>query len=89
MTEKKRTINRLRRIEGQVRGVIKMLEEDRYCIDVLHQVQAAKSALGRAESEILKGHAARCVESAIASGDSEEQRKNVAELVDLFEQLKR
>ncbi|MEO1326507.1 MAG: metal-sensitive transcriptional regulator [Pseudomonadota bacterium] len=88
MTEKK-TINRLRRVEGQVRGVIKMLEEDRYCIDVLHQMQAVKAAFARAENEILKGHAASCVEAAIASGDSEAQREKVSELVDLFEQLKR
>lgn len=88
MTDRK-TINRLRRVEGQVRGVIKMLEEDRYCIDVLHQMQAVKAAFARAENEILKGHAASCVESAIASGDSEAQREKVSELVDLFEQLKR
>ncbi len=89
MTQSQNTITRLRRVEGQVRGVIKMLEEDRYCIDVLHQVQAVKSALARAESEILKGHAESCVESAIASGDSEAQREKVSELVDLFERLKR
>jgi DNA-binding FrmR family transcriptional regulator len=89
MTENTGTINRLRRVEGQVRGVIKMLEEERYCIDVLHQVQAVKSALARAENEILKDHAASCVESAIASGDSEAQREKVSELVDLFERLKR
>lgn len=66
-----------------------MLEEDRYCIDVLHQVQAVKSALARAESEMLKVHAGSCVESAIASGDSEAQREKISELVDLFDRLKR
>ena len=89
MAEVSPTINRLRRIEGQVRGVIRMLEEERYCIDVLHQIQAVKAALLRAESEILKDHAATCVESAIASGDGEVQREKVAELVALFDQLKR
>src|SRR3546814_16321093 len=57
-TDGSRIVNRLRRIEGQVRGVAQMIEDDRYCIDVLNQVQAIKAALGRAESEILKRHAA-------------------------------
>ncbi len=80
---------RLKRIEGQVRGLIKMLDEDRYCIEVLHQMQAVKSALARAESELLKEHAAHCVADAIASGDQDSQREKVAELVDLFDKLKR
>ena len=80
---------RLKRIEGQVRGLIKMLDEDRYCIEVLHQMQAVKSALARAESELLKEHAAHCVADAIASGNKTAQREKVAELVDLFDKLKR
>ena len=79
----------MRRIEGQVRGIIKMLEDERYCIDVLTQMQAVKSAMARAESEILKDHAAGCVNAAIESGSPEEQREKVAELVDLFDKLKR
>lgn len=89
MQKSKPTVNRLRRIEGQVRGLIKMLEDDRYCIDILHQMQAVKSALARAESEILKDHAATCVEGAIASGSEAKQREKVSELVDLFDKLKR
>ncbi|MGN3974141.1 metal-sensitive transcriptional regulator [Tsuneonella sp. SYSU-LHT278] len=84
-----RIVNRLRRIEGQVRGVAQMVEDDRYCIDILNQVQAVKAALGRAESEILKRHAACCVSEAIASGDAEEQKRKLDELVDLFEKAKR
>jgi CsoR family transcriptional regulator, copper-sensing transcriptional repressor len=84
-----RIVNRLRRIEGQVRGVAQMIEDDRYCIDVLNQVQAVKAALGRAESEILKRHAASCVSEAIVSGDVEEQKRKLEELVDLFEKAKR
>lgn len=83
------TINRLKRSEGQIRGIIKMLEEGRYCIDVLHQMQAVKSALARAESQLLKEHAQTCMESAIASGDADVQREKVGELVDLFDKLKR
>ncbi|MCH4893532.1 MULTISPECIES: metal-sensitive transcriptional regulator [unclassified Sphingomonas] len=81
--------NRLKRIEGQVRGVIQMVEDDRYCIDILHQVQAIKAALGKAESEILKDHAACCVGEAIAAGDANEQRAKFNELIELFEKVKR
>ena len=77
-------VNRLNRIEGQVRGISRMVEEDRYCIDILNQVQAVKAALGKVEDEILKGHAASCVEAAIKNADVEEQRKKFDELVTLF-----
>lgn len=87
--DKTAILNRLRRIEGQVRGVSQMVADDRYCIDILHQVQAIKSALARAESEILKDHAACCVAEAIASGDTAEQRTKFNELIDLFEKVKR
>ncbi|PTS76041.1 transcriptional regulator [Sphingomonas sp. HMWF008] len=81
-------LNRLKRIEGQVRGVAQMVTDDRYCIDILHQIQAIKAALGRAESEILKDHAACCVSEAIANGDADEQRAKFSELIDLFEKVK-
>ncbi len=82
-------LNRLKRIEGQVRGVTQMVTDDRYCIDILHQVQAVKAALAKAENEILKDHAACCVAEAIASGDVAEQRVKFGELIDLFEKVKR
>lgn len=82
-------VNRLKRIEGQVRGVAQMVAGDRYCIDVLHQVQAIKAALARVESEILKDHAACCVAEAITSGDAEQQRAKFSELIDLIEKVKR
>jgi DNA-binding FrmR family transcriptional regulator len=78
-------INRLNRIAGQVRGVANMVEEDRYCIDILNQIQAVKSALSRVETQVLKDHAACCVAEAIASGDADEQREKFEELVELFE----
>jgi DNA-binding FrmR family transcriptional regulator len=81
-------LNRLKRIEGQVRGVAQMVERERYCIDILHQVQAVKAALAKTESEILKDHAACCVAEAIASGDAAEQRAKFGELVELFERVK-
>lgn len=83
------TINRLKRIEGQVRGVAQMVADDRYCIDILHQVQAVKAALAKVESAILKDHASCCVAEAIASGDATEQRVKFNELVDLFDRVKR
>ena len=82
-------LNRLKRIEGQVRGVAQMVEQDRYCIDILNQVQAVKAALSKAESEILKDHAACCVSEAIASGDAAEQRIKFNELIELFEKIKK
>ncbi len=81
--------NRLGRIEGQVRGITRMVEEDRYCIDILHQIQAVKAALAKAEDEILKTHASHCVAEAIASGSAEEQSAKFGELVDLFAKAKR
>ena len=74
----------LSRIEGQVRGIARMVEEDRYCIDILNQVQAIKAALKRVENEILKDHAAHCVAHAIKSGNARDQTKKFAELVDVF-----
>ena len=75
---------RLKRIEGQVRGVARMVEEDRYCIDILNQVQAIKAALKRVEAEVLKGHAAHCVAHAIKSGNVKDQTEKFSELVELF-----
>lgn len=82
-------LNRLKRIEGQVRGVAQMVADDRYCIEVLHQVQAIKAALAKVESAILKDYAACCVSEAIASGDADQQREKFGELVDLFEKVRR
>lgn len=82
-------VNRLNRIAGQVRGVAQMIEDDRYCIDILTQMQAIKSALAKVESQVLKDHAACCVADAIASGDAEEQRRKFGELVDLFAKANR
>jgi DNA-binding FrmR family transcriptional regulator len=77
-------LNRLHRIEGQVRGVSRMVEEDRYCIDVMTQIRAIKAALTRVESMMLKDHLGHCIEGAIVSGDAAEQRKKAAELIELI-----
>ena len=86
--EKEPTIKRLNRIEGQVRGIARMINEERYCIDILQQMQAIKSALGKVEDAILKDHSATCVEAAIASGDPDAQRQKFGELVDLLGKVK-
>ncbi len=72
---------RLGRIEGQVRGLAKMVDENRYCIDIVTQISAVRAALRRVEEEVLKDHVAHCVEHAISSGDKAEQRKKIAELM--------
>jgi len=77
-------LKRLSRIEGQVRGISRMVTEDRYCIDVITQIAAVKAALNKVEEEILRDHVEHCVEHAIASGDKTEQRKKVAELLDVL-----
>ena len=80
---------RLARIEGQVRGLSKMLAEDRYCIDVITQIDAVKAALNRVEDEILRDHVSHCVEHAIASGNKADQRQKIAELIEVFGRAKR
>jgi CsoR family transcriptional regulator, copper-sensing transcriptional repressor len=70
---------RLSRIEGQVRGLSKMVDEDRYCIDIVTQIAAVRAALRRVEEEVLRDHVAHCVEHAIASGDKADQRQKITE----------
>jgi len=76
---------RLGRIEGQVRGISKMMEEGRYCIDIVTQISAVRAALRRVEEEVLKDHVAHCVEHAINSGDKADQRRKIAELMDVIQ----
>ena len=75
---------RLKRIEGQVRGLARMVEEDRYCIDIVTQISAVRAALRRVEEEVLRDHVAHCVEGAIASGNRADQRQKIAELMDVL-----
>ena len=77
-------LKRLGRIEGQVRGLSRMVEEDRYCIDIVTQISAVRAALRRVEEEILRDHVGHCVEHAIAAGSKSEQRQKVAELMDVI-----
>jgi CsoR family transcriptional regulator, copper-sensing transcriptional repressor len=83
------SLRRLNRIEGQVRGLVRMVEADRYCIDIMTQIAAVRAALRRAEEEILEDHVAHCVEHAIASGDKREQRRKVNEIIEVLGRAER
>lgn len=78
-------ITRLSRIEGQVRGISRMVSEGRYCIDILTQLQAVRAALTKVETAILQEHLGKCIEGAITSGNAADQRAKINELVQLLE----
>jgi CsoR family transcriptional regulator, copper-sensing transcriptional repressor len=78
-------VSRLNRIEGQVRGITRMVNEGRYCIDILTQIQAVRAALAKVESAMLQDHLGKCIEGAITSGDAVDQRAKVNELIQLLE----
>jgi DNA-binding FrmR family transcriptional regulator len=80
---------RLSRIEGQVRGLSRMVDEDRYCIDIVTQIAAVRAALRRLEEEILRDHIGHCVEHAIASGNRSEQRRKIEELMSVVSRADR
>ncbi|MBS0361690.1 MAG: metal-sensitive transcriptional regulator [Proteobacteria bacterium] len=86
---KTKLLNRLRRIEGQMRGVTRMVEEDRYCIDILTQTQALRAALVKVETELLRNHVDHCVRGAFASGDSQDQQAKIEELVEVLQRTAR
>jgi DNA-binding FrmR family transcriptional regulator len=81
--------NRLSRIEGQVRGVARMIDEDRYCIDVLTQLQAIRAALAKVGTEMLNDHLGHCIEAAISGGDAGDQRQKASELIELLQRSAR
>jgi DNA-binding FrmR family transcriptional regulator len=81
---KAQVTKRLQRIEGQVRGLARMVDEGRYCIDIVTQISAVRAALRRVEEEVLRDHVAHCVEGAIASGNRADQRKKIAELMEVL-----
>lgn len=76
---------RLSRIEGQVRGLARMVDEDRYCVDIVTQIAAVRAALRRVEQEILRDHVGHCVRHAMHSGSKAEQEKKIEELISLFD----
>jgi DNA-binding FrmR family transcriptional regulator len=74
-------VKRLRRIEGQVRGIERMVEDDRYCVDILTQIAAVETALEAVASKVLEDHVTHCVAGALASGDQEAARTKTDELL--------
>ena len=79
----------LRRIEGQVRGVQRMIEDGKYCIDILNQIYAVKGALGRVEEKILGKHLENCVTKAVQGGSEKEKRQKMDEILNLIRQTRR
>jgi DNA-binding FrmR family transcriptional regulator len=85
---KQKLLNRLGRLEGQVRGIARMVEDQRRSIDILTQIQAAKAALAKVENQLVREHLTRCIEGAVFNVDKKEQRKRAAELVELLERAR-
>ncbi|HEU5139974.1 MAG TPA: metal-sensing transcriptional repressor [Bacillales bacterium] len=83
-TEKQKLTNRLKRIEGQVRGLQKMIEEDRYCVDVLVQMSAINAALKKVGYSLMERHTKTCVSDAIRHGDGDEQIQELMKVIQQF-----
>ncbi len=75
---------RLRKIEGQVRGIVRMVEDERYCVDILTQLRAVRAALKRVEDSVVREHVEHCLAEAMRSGDPAEQRRKVDELLEVL-----
>lgn len=83
--ENEATIRRLKTVEGHLRGVIRMVQEDAYCIDVIRQIQAIESALNKVSTQILEGHLNSCVTTAIQGNDKKERERVLKEITEVFE----
>jgi DNA-binding FrmR family transcriptional regulator len=88
-SEKPALVRRLHRIEGQVRGIERMVDEDRYCIDILTQISAATTALESLAMQILDDHIRHCVAGALASGDEADANAKVEELLEAVRRFAR
>ncbi|CDQ19931.1 DNA-binding transcriptional regulator, FrmR family [Halobacillus karajensis] len=82
--EKQAITNRLKRIEGQVRGIQKMVEEDRYCVDILVQISAINKALNKVGYNLMERHTHHCVKGAIQNGDGDEAIEELMKVVQQF-----
>jgi DNA-binding FrmR family transcriptional regulator len=83
--ENDNTIRRLKTVEGHLRGVIRMVEEDSYCIDVIRQIQAVEAALNKVSAKILEDHLNSCVITAIQGNDRSERERVLKEISEVFE----
>ena len=84
MRDKEALLRLLRTIEGHVRAISRMVEEEQYCIDIMHQTQAIKKALDKVEEQILTDHLRGCVTTAIRGEDPTERERVIGELLDVF-----
>jgi DNA-binding FrmR family transcriptional regulator len=89
LAEKGKLVKRLHRIEGQVRGIERMVEEERYCIDILTQIGAVNTALESLAYKILDEHVKHCVAGALAAGDASEAHAKSAELLEAVQRFAR
>ena len=87
--DKELLVKRLHRIEGQVRGIERMIDEDRYCIDILTQIAAVETALEQVGAKLLEGHVNHCVADALASGDVAAAQQKSAELLAAVQRFSR
>jgi DNA-binding FrmR family transcriptional regulator len=81
---KKKVLARLRRIAGQVEGIARMVEDDRYCVDVLLQLASAQAALGQVGKLVLRSHVDTCVSAAMSAGKPAERKQKIDELMEVF-----
>lgn len=86
---KQQVVSRLRRIEGQIRGVISMVEADRYCMDILAQTRSVTAALRSAEELIMENHLNTCVADALKSDDPTQKQEKIDEMMGLFSQYRK
>lgn len=86
---KQTVLARLKRIEGQVGGLSRMVDEDRYCVDILTQIHAVRAALHKVEEQILRDHVTHCVADAFSAGDLVDQQRKVEELVETIGRMTR
>ncbi len=85
----KEELERLRKIEGQVRGAQKMIEEERYCVDILQLLSSIQGAIGKVEDEILRRHLEGCVSEAVRSGSSKERNEKFSEIMNLVSKFRK
>ena len=83
--ENEDTLKRLKTIEGHLRGIIRMVEEDAYCIDIIRQIQAVEAALNKVSAKILEDHLNSCVITAIQGNDKNERERVLKEITEVFE----
>lgn len=78
-------LNRLKNVEGHIRGIERMVEEDAYCIDVIRQIQAVQAALNKVSVKVLEGHLNSCLITAVRDGDPDERERVLREISDVFD----